>query len=79
VGFISFLRILGFISIAIALAQLLPIPILDGGQIILNLVESVRRKPLAPKFIYGFQIVGFFIILAILVTTIMSDILSFIR
>ena len=79
VGFVSFLRILGFISIAIALAQLLPIPILDGGQIVLNIVESIRRKPLAPKFIYGFQIVGFFLILAILVTTIMSDILSFIR
>lgn len=78
-GIVSFLRILGFISVAIALAQLLPIPILDGGQLVLNLLEVVRRKPLAPKFIYRFQLVGFFLVLLILAATVMSDILSFVR
>jgi regulator of sigma E protease len=78
-GLISFFRILGFISVAIAFAQLLPIPVLDGGQIILSALEALRRRPLAPKFIYWFQIVGFFIILLILVSTIMNDILSFVK
>jgi len=79
VGFVSFFRILGFISVAIGLTQLLPIPVLDGGQFVLNAFEGLRRKALGPKFIYRFQITGIFIILIILVTTIMSDILSFVR
>jgi len=79
VGFVSFFRILGFISVAIGLTQLLPIPVLDGGQFVLNAFEGLRRRALGPKFIYRFQITGIFIILIILVTTIMSDIFSFVR
>ena len=66
--------ILGFI----ALMNLLPIPALDGGLIILSLLEGVRKKPLKPKFIYRFQIVGFLIIFILLATALLSDILFFV-
>lgn len=49
VGFSGFFYILGFISINIAVINLLPIPIADGGQILFFTMEKVRGKPLSPK------------------------------
>ena len=41
----EFLRLLALLSINLGLINLLPIPMLDGGQIVLNAVELARRKP----------------------------------
>jgi regulator of sigma E protease len=46
-GLENFLGLLAFISVNVAVFNLLPIPILDGGQILINVIESVRRKPLS--------------------------------
>ena len=35
----------GFLNVNLAVLNLLPIPVLDGGHIVLALIESVRRKP----------------------------------
>jgi regulator of sigma E protease len=37
------------ISVAVGIVNLLPVPILDGGQILYCLIEAVRRRPLEPK------------------------------
>ncbi|MGI8496160.1 MAG: RIP metalloprotease RseP [Gemmatimonadaceae bacterium] len=41
-GFDSLLRLLALLSINVAVLNLLPIPILDGGQILINVIEAVR-------------------------------------
>ena len=46
----AFWELVAFISINLAVMNLLPIPGLDGGRILLLLVEAIRRKPLDPKF-----------------------------
>ena len=46
-GFGEFLSLLALLSINLGIINLLPIPVLDGGQIALNAVELVRRKPAA--------------------------------
>lgn len=76
-GLISFFRFLCLLSVVLFLMNLLPLPALDGGQIIVFLLEIVRGRPVDPKIVSRIQVVGFslLIILAIFVT--FSDILYF--
>ena len=74
-GITSYLRFLGFISIALFFMNLLPIPLLDGGMVAANLFEMVSRKPLKPVLFYRFQMVGFFLLLMLILFTTYNDIL----
>lgn len=48
VGIGRFLSVLALLSISLGIINLLPIPILDGGQAVAHAVELVRRKPISP-------------------------------
>lgn len=48
-GMETLLSLLAFLSVNIAVLNLLPIPILDGGQIVLTTAESVKGSPLGPR------------------------------
>jgi len=76
-GLITLLQLISFISIALSFANLLPIPALDGGQIILSLYESVRGKMISPKRYQILQLIGFSIIMFIFLYALMSDITFF--
>jgi regulator of sigma E protease len=43
------------LNVNLALINLLPIPVLDGGHITLSIIEAIRRKPLNPKFVETIQ------------------------
>ena len=45
-GFILFILFLAIISINLAVLNLVPIPILDGGQIVFHTIEAIIRRPL---------------------------------
>ena len=47
VGIGTFLSVLAMLSISLGIVNLLPITILDGGVVVLNAIELVRRKPLS--------------------------------
>lgn len=64
----------GFISIALAFMNLLPIPALDGGHVVFLLVEMVKGKPLGDKFMEKAQIVGFVLLLSLMVFVLGNDI-----
>lgn len=66
---------LALLSVALCLMNLLPIPALDGGLVVLFLIEAVIRKPLRPKTVYVFQLVGSAIIFGLLLFSIFGDIL----
>jgi len=66
---------LALISIALCIMNLLPIPALDGGLIILFIIEAIRRKPLHPKAVYIFQMVGTTVIFGLLIFSVFGDIL----
>ncbi|KGE73798.1 RIP metalloprotease RseP [Spirochaeta lutea] len=72
-------QFLAFISIALAFGNLLPIPVLDGGQILMYLFEWVRRKPLSPKQISLFQTIGAVIVIGLLGFAVFSDLLFITR
>lgn len=64
----------GFISIALAFMNLLPIPALDGGHVVFLLVEMIKGKPLGDKFMERAQIVGFVLLLSLMVFVLGNDI-----
>lgn len=62
----AFWSLVAFISINLAVMNLLPIPGLDGGRILLLLVEAIRRKPLDPKFENYINAAGIVLLLALM-------------
>ena len=77
-GLVSFFQFVALLSIAIAIMNLLPLPALDGGLIAISAAEALARRPLAPKILWRFQIIGVIIIFCLIFLAITSDILSFV-
>jgi regulator of sigma E protease len=74
IGFRYLIYLMGFISISIAIVNLLPIPILDGGQIFILLVESTMRRDLSFRLKEVITQVGFVLIVLLMLTVIYFDI-----
>jgi len=73
-GFKDLLYLMGFLSISIAILNLMPIPILDGGQIFILSVEGVIRRDLSLRFKEVITQVGFVMILLLMVVVIYFDV-----
>ncbi|MDR0300987.1 MAG: site-2 protease family protein [Treponema sp.] len=78
-GLRSFVEFIALISIALCMMNLLPLPIIDGGMILLFLVELIRRKPAHPKAISIFQTCGMAIIFCLMFFALFGDIMFFVR
>ncbi|MFP4211778.1 MAG: RIP metalloprotease RseP [Alkalispirochaeta sp.] len=78
-GALSLFNFLALISITLFFMNLLPIPVLDGGQIVLSFLEMIKNGPLHPRFVYHYQVVGNVIILALMFFALFNDILFFTR
>ena len=74
-GLRSSAEFLAFISIALCVMNLLPLPILDGGLILLFLVETVRRRPAPPRAVAVFQTFGIVLIGGFMLVALFGDIL----
>ncbi|NPA32041.1 MAG: RIP metalloprotease RseP [Aquificae bacterium] len=74
-GFIPFLSMMAFISLQLAIFNLLPLPVLDGGLVLLFLIEWIRGEPLPDKFKEAWQRVGFALIIALTLFVFINDIL----
>ncbi len=72
-GFTDLIFLMGLISVSIAILNLLPIPVLDGGQIAMLLVESVLRRDLPLMLKERIHQVGFVLILLLMVTVLYFD------
>ena len=66
---------LALISLSLGVTNLLPIPALDGGKILLLLIEAVRRKPLNEKTEINIQLLGFSLLIALSLYVTYNDIL----
>lgn len=76
-GWMTFLAAMALISINLGLLNLVPIPILDGGQLVLTGIEAIRKKPLPQSAIENFQKVGFIMVLALVVMATYNDLSRF--
>ena len=73
-GLVDYLTIIAILSISLAIFNLLPIPALDGGRIMLLIIEKIKGSPLNPKFEKGIIAVSFFLLIGLLVFITIHDI-----
>lgn len=78
-GLLSALNLLALISIALFVMNLLPIPVLDGGWIVLFIIEIFTRKPVSLKTIVRYQQIGLLILVLLFGLSLFSDFLFFIK
>ncbi len=74
-GTVAFLNLLALISVNLAVLNLLPIPVLDGGHLLFLAIEGIRRRPLSVVVRQRLTAVGFWLLIAIMVFAIRNDLL----
>jgi regulator of sigma E protease len=76
-GWFSFINLMALISISLAVMNLLPVPVLDGGHLALYAAEAVRGKPLNPKVLEMAFSAGFFLIAGLMLFLFWNDLRLF--
>ncbi|WP_295719815.1 RIP metalloprotease RseP [Mucilaginibacter sp.] len=76
IDWVHFWSLVGFLSMVLALMNLLPIPALDGGHAVFLIIEMIKGKPLSDKFLERAQIVGFVILVTLMVFVFGNDIVK---
>ena len=74
-GIKEFVYMLALISLSLGVTNLLPIPALDGGKLLILLIEAIRRKPMKEKTEINIQLIGFSILIALSIYITYHDIL----
>jgi regulator of sigma E protease len=75
-GFGSFLVFLAFLSLSLAIINIMPFPVLDGGHLIIILVEGILRREIPIKVKIAIQNTGFVILLLLMAFIIYNDIIN---
>ena len=76
-GFVSLLIFTAFISLNLAVINLLPIPALDGGRLIFVLIESIIRRPIDPEWMARVNLAGFALLMLLMLAVTYNDIVKF--
>ena len=71
---LSVLRFLAILSVNLAILNVLPIPVLDGGHLFFLAIEAVRRRPVSDNVQIAAQYVGLLLLLALMVFVTVKDI-----
>ncbi len=74
VGWPYYLSLVGMITINLGILNILPIPVLDGGNVMILLIEGIRRRPLSDKAMYYVQHVGLVFLVFLMVFVTFNDI-----
>ena len=69
---------MAMLSVLIAVFNFLPLPVLDGGHVVLVLIERIRGRPLPPKVVIAIYTVGWILILGLLVAVTFQDIIRWV-
>ncbi|MDR3156783.1 MAG: RIP metalloprotease RseP [Lactobacillales bacterium] len=78
-GFINIIILTAVLSINLGFVNLLPIPALDGGKIVLNVIEGIRGKSMSREKEGIFTLVGASFLLLLMIAVTWNDILRFFR
>ena len=73
-GLLNFLALMAFISVNIGLLNLLPIPMLDGGQLFFIAIEAISRRPPSVKVRQIASVLGLVMLLSLTVLAFKNDI-----
>ncbi len=72
-GLDTFLAFMALVSVNLAVLNLLPVPVLDGGQFLFLVAEGVLRRPLSLKLRERLTVVGLFLIVCMMVLAFSND------
>lgn len=75
-GISAFLIFLGLLSLSLAIVNILPFPVLDGGHLVMIIIEGVTKKEIPIKVKLAIQQVGFYILLLLMAFIIYNDIIN---
>lgn len=76
-GIVHYLNILALISLNLFLINLVPIPVLDGGQLVLLACEAIKGSRLSTSFIENYQKIGLVMVLSLVLLTTYNDLSRF--
>ena len=76
-GFLPFLYLMALLSISLGVMNLLPIPVLDGGQLVMLGVEAVRGSPMPEKMENMFYLSGWVAVGCLMIFAVFNDISKF--
>ena len=76
-GFIPLLQVVAIISMSLAIFNLLPLPVLDGGHILFLLIEKIRGRRIGSKTEQVITQIGFSIIILLVISVFYNDLLKF--
>lgn len=73
-GILNYIYLLAVISVSLGVTNLLPIPALDGGKIVILLIELIRRKPMKAETEAKIQLIGLSILITLSILVTYNDI-----
>ena len=73
-GVLDFLYIMALVSMSLGVTNLLPFPPLDGGKILIYIIEAIRKKPLKENFELKLQMLGFFVLITLSIYVAFNDV-----
>ena len=73
-GFFSIIFLMALLSINLGLINLFPIPILDGGQLVLIAAEKIKGSPLSEGFVEFAYRIGLLLVVGLMVFAVFNDI-----
>ncbi len=76
-GWLDFFYLMAAISLSLGIFNLFPIPALDGGKILLLIIEKIRRKPFSQNTEAIATLVGFSLIILLAIIVTVSDVVGF--
>lgn len=76
-GLFTIIEFMAILSINLGFINLFPIPVLDGGHILLCSIEYVRGKPLSEKIIERAFLFGFMIVIALMLFAMWNDLVRY--
>ena len=77
-GFTSLLILTAYLSLSLAVINMLPFPALDGGRLLFVAIEAVIRRPISPVWVMRLNAAGFLLLILLMVAVTYNDILRII-
>jgi regulator of sigma E protease len=73
VGLDRFFMFLAVVSISLGVLNLLPIPVLDGGHLLIYLIEAIQGRPLSERVLHWGQQIGVALLFALMALAFYND------
>ena len=76
---VNYVYIIALVSVSLGVTNLLPIPALDGGKILILIIEAIRKRPLKKETEVKIQLIGFSILIALSIIVTYNDIIRVVK